>query len=183
MHKQLVEIFGNHGEIDSKSVDFLAKALDKNNIPGFDYLEFKQSLTALKKMGMDEETSIKSAFATASTVGLTKEKLLKTASHYKDVLQKERNQFDSAMQKQIEKRISGKKGEVEKLKAKMATLQKEIEKLNAEIAKAEQIIANSDKNIAAAKEKILTTKNNFEAAFHAIIEIIDNDIKSIQQFL
>ena len=73
MHKKLVEIFGSHGDIDSKSVDFLAKALDKNNIPGFDYLEFKQSLTALKKMGMDAETSIKSAYATASTVGLTKE--------------------------------------------------------------------------------------------------------------
>ena len=183
MHKQLVEIFGSHGDIDSKSVDFLAKALDKNNIPGFDYLEFKQSLTALKKMGMDEETSIKSAFATASTVGLTKEKLIKTASHYKDVLQKERNQFDSAMQKQIEKRISGKKGQVEQLKAKKAELQKKIEALNAEIAKAEQIIANSDKDIAKAKEKILSTKNNFETAFHTIMEIIDKDIQSIQNFL
>lgn len=183
MQKKLVEIFGSHGDIDSKSVDFLAKALNKNNIPGFDYLEFKESLTALKKMGMDAETSMKSAFVTASTVGLTKEKLLKTASHYKDVLQVERDQFDSAMKKQIEKRISGKKGQLEQLKAKIATLQKQIEVINVEIAKSEKIITNSDKDIAEAKEKILTTKNNFENAFHTIMEIIDNDIKSIQQFL
>ena len=87
------------------------------------------------------------------------------------------------MKNQIEKRISGKKGQVEKLKLKIAELQKKIEIINAEIAKSEGIISNSDKDIADAKEKILSTKNNFETAFHTIMDIIDNDIKSIQQFL
>ena len=83
MQKKLKEIFGSDLGLDSKSVDFLTKALAKNNLDGFDYLEFIQSLKALADLGMDEGTSIKSAFATASTVGLTKAKLVQTGKHYK----------------------------------------------------------------------------------------------------
>ena len=80
MQKNLKNIFGNDHGLDEKSVDYLTSALAKNNLPGFDYLEFKQSLAALADLGMDEPTAIKSAFATASTVGLTKDKLVKTAN-------------------------------------------------------------------------------------------------------
>ncbi|MEM6967493.1 MAG: hypothetical protein AAF573_22205, partial [Bacteroidota bacterium] len=81
MAKNLKTIFGENHLLDEKSISFLTGALDRNNLPGFDYIEFKQSLAALAKLNMDEETAFKSAFATAATVGLTKGKLLETASH------------------------------------------------------------------------------------------------------
>ena len=77
MQKDLKNIFGSTTGLDDKSMEYLTSALAKNNLPGFDYLEFKQSLGALASLNMDEATAYKSAFATASTVGLTKEKLLK----------------------------------------------------------------------------------------------------------
>jgi hypothetical protein len=119
MQKNLKNIFGTHHGLDDKSVDYLTKALAKNNLPGFDYLEFKQSLIALAKMGMDEATAMKSAFATASTVGLTKDKLMKTAQHYKQILATEKTQFDEALGNQLNKRVNSKRQEVEKLKVQI----------------------------------------------------------------
>ena len=60
------------GKIDQKFVDVLLKAIDNQNMEGFDYLEYKQSLQSLSKMDMDESTRYKSAFAMAKTMGATK---------------------------------------------------------------------------------------------------------------
>ena len=73
------DIFGTHHGLDERSMESLVGALERENLPGFDYLEFKQALERLQAMDMAEETAFKSAFATASTMGLTKDKLLKTA--------------------------------------------------------------------------------------------------------
>ena len=86
MAKDLRIIFGDMHGLDEKSVDTLTKALNNANLPGFDYLEFKQSLGALSGLNMDEAMGIKSAFATAATMGVTKIKLKETAQHYKSVL-------------------------------------------------------------------------------------------------
>ena len=58
-----------------KFIEVLLGALDKNNLKGFDYLEFKQSLQSLAKMPMDEATKYQSAFAMAQTMGATPEKI------------------------------------------------------------------------------------------------------------
>jgi hypothetical protein len=101
MQNKLKAIFGNHHGLDEKSIEYLTKALEKKNLPGLDYLEFKQSLGALLDMDMEETMAFKSAFATSATMGLTKEKLRKTAEHYKNVLTEEKEQFDAALEKQV----------------------------------------------------------------------------------
>ena len=53
------------GKVSSKFMEILFKAMEDNNLDGFDYLEFKQSLKSLEKMPMDEQTRFKSAFAMA----------------------------------------------------------------------------------------------------------------------
>ena len=50
-----------------KFVDNLLKAIEANNLEGFDYLEYKQSLRSLSSMDMDEATKFNSAFAMAKT--------------------------------------------------------------------------------------------------------------------
>ena len=92
--------FGENLGLDEKSVEYIAKAIEKANLPGFDYLEFRMAVDNLKKINLDEVTAIKSAYATMSTMGLTKERIIETAAHYKSVLVKEREQFDAASQKQ-----------------------------------------------------------------------------------
>ena len=62
--------------LDERSLEFLTTALEKSNLPGFDYLEFKRAVAdLLSNMNMDEATAYKSAFTTvATTLGLTKGK-------------------------------------------------------------------------------------------------------------
>ena len=183
MQKDLQSIFGQVTGLDDKSIQFLTQALSKNNLPGFDYLEFKQSLSALAALNMDEVTAFKSAFATAATVGLTKDKLLKTARHYKNVLDQEKKQFDEALQKQMNQRVASKRSEVEKLKQQIVDNQAKIKDLQDKIAKAQSTIDHADENIQAALEKIETTQKNFEYTYQSIQNQIDQDIQSIEQHL
>ncbi|GAB4249402.1 MAG: hypothetical protein Kow0027_12280 [Saprospiraceae bacterium] len=182
MQQNMKAIFGN-GDLDEKSVNFLVAALEKNNLPGFDYLEFKLSLGKLRQLNMDEETAIKSAFATASTLGLTKETLLKTGKHYLEVLANEKKQFDAALKKQLEKRVTNKKAEVEKLQAQIGKWEEEIRKLQENIAKAKEIISQADSNIAAEMSKIETTRKNFEATHKSILSQVAQDLENIEKYL
>lgn len=176
-------IFGNNHGLDQKSVDFLTEALEKSNLPGFDYIEFKQSLEALSKLNIEEETAFKSAFATASTVGLTKIKLLETAAHYKKVLANEKAQFDSALQKQIEQKVAGKELEVTTLKEQIVKHQEKIQQLQDQIIKFQKTIDGADAQIEAARQKIEATREGFEHTHQSILNQIEKDIENINKYL
>lgn len=64
---------------DERSLEFIATAIERNNLPGFDYF-VKRAVYTMLEMKIDEATAFKSAFATAATMGLTKDKLLETAA-------------------------------------------------------------------------------------------------------
>ncbi len=183
MQKDLKQLFGDAHGLDERSVEFLTKALEKNNLPGFDYIEYKQSLGALTAMNIDEMTAFKSAYATAATVGLTKEKLLKTAEHYKGILNQEKAQFDAALEKQIQQRVKSKQDEVAKLKKQIEDYQAKIQQMQAKIAEHEAIIGSADEDIRSAMEKIESTRENFETTLRSIVNEIDKDVENINRYL
>ena len=183
MSKNLKTLFGENHMLDEKSVSFLTNALEKNNLPGFDYIEFKQSLASLAKLNMDEETAMKSSFATAATVGLTKDKLLETALHYKKIIDGERTKFGNAMQNQMKKSIDGKANEVETLKAQIIKHKEHIKQLEEQITKHQKTIDTADEQINGAKAKIDQAKEKFEFAHQSVRNQIEKDIEGIQKFL
>ena len=183
MQKDLKTIFGKDHGLDPKSIEFLTKALEKSNLPGFDYIEFKQALAAMAAMNMDESTTFRSAFATAATMGLTKNKLIETAAHYKNVLIQEKSQFEQAMQNQLKQRVESKVQEVEKLKAQIVKHQEKILQLQGQINKYQQTIDGADAQINEAKEKIEGTRDGFEQAHRSILNQIDKDISNINTYL
>ncbi len=183
MIKDLKTLFGKDHGLDQKSVEFLANALKKNNLPGFDYIEFKQSLAALGQMQMDESTAFKSAFATASTMGLTKEKLLQTAAHYLKIVENEKAQFQLAMQKQIQQRVDSKLAEVNKLKEQIVKHQEKIRQLEEQISKYQATIDGADAKVAEARQKIEATQHSFELTHQSIVNQIRKDIENIENLL
>lgn len=183
MQKNLKQLFGDAHGLDDKSVDFLTSALEKNNLPGFDYIEYKQSLGALMAMNIDEMTSFKSAYATAATVGLTKDKLLKTADHYKGILNNEKTQFDAALEKQMQQRVKSKQDEVIKLNKQIEDYQLKIKQMQDKIAESKAIVANADEDIRSSMEKIDTTRESFEFTLKSILNEIDKDVDNINRYL
>lgn len=183
MQKKLKAVFEKHTELDSKSVDFLVSALEKSNLPGFDYLEFKQSVAALQAMQLDEVTAMRSAFATASTIGLTKDKLIETATHYKGVLAAEKKQFGAALQHQMDQRVNGKMQEVEKLKKQIDDYKLKIKQLEEKIISSQAVIDRADEDVREAKSKIEAAGANFEQALRVIFGDIEEDIQQFRQYL
>ncbi len=176
-------LFSNLEKLDQKSVDFLLAAIERQNKPGFDYLEFKMAVNKLRQMGMDDATAFKSAFVTASTVGVSKDKLLQTGKHYLQVLSNEKQQFDLALQKQIEKRVHQKKAQVEQLKAQIAEWEEQIKALQAKIDQARTTIEQADSHIQQELSKIETTRKNFESTHAAILEEVAHDLENIEKYL
>lgn len=183
MQKNLSQLFGTNPDLEQKFVSIFIKALEKNNQPGFDYIEFKQSLGRLAEMNIDENTAIRSAFATASTVGLTKKKLLDTAAYYGKVINQEKEHFDAALAKRVNQKVGGKIKEVEKLKEQIIKYREKIDQLEAQIEKHQHTIDNADEQIQAEKEKILGTQNNFERTHENFVNQIKSDIENFNTYL
>jgi chromosome segregation ATPase len=183
MALDLKKAFSKDKKLDKKSLEFLTKALERGNLPGFDYLEFKQSLEALHAMNMDESMAFQSAFATASTMGLTKDKLLKSVDHYQQVLKQEKQQFDEALQKQLHQRVEVQKAEIEKMKLRIQKAREQIKKLEEQIAKDQDALSKVDDRIQEATDKIKTTQQNFESTYQSLFQEMEEDKESIGRIL
>ena len=168
---------------DDRFANVLMKALEDKNLEGFDYLEFKQSVAKLQEMGMDQDTALRSAFATGTTVGLTLEKLVKTARYYTEVLQDEKSKFMNSMEKHLMSNVEGKAKQTGELKKRIANYEAKIEQLQAEVAKARQTIADAEQVINAAKDKAAVNQKGFDDALDVITSVIRRDVEDIQRVL
>lgn len=183
MNINLKEIFDDQNQLDKKSLDFLIKAIEKNNQSGFDYLEFKQALIRLQNMKVDQDTAIKSAFATASTVGLTKKKLLESADYYLTVLKEEFKQFNNALDKQMESKVHSKEKQKKSLESKKASIEKKIQALKTEMNEVGEKLTNIDKEAEAARQKIEQTSERFSTTLGALTERIESDMDQFKSQL
>jgi uncharacterized small protein (DUF1192 family) len=162
-------------------VNKLLEAIEKNNIEGFDYLEFKQSLQSLGNVDMDDSTRYKSALAMAKTMGATPTSLVQSGDKYLAVLLSEEQKFQVAFDNQQTNRVQKRE---EKLQAhvkgikdredRIVELQQEVEKLKADL---EQIKQTSS----AASAKVAATKDGFYGAYHILVDQIKKDLDMIKQ--
>lgn len=183
MSSEIKQIFGVDQGFDRKSTDFLSSAIVQNSLDGFDYIKFKKSLKEMARLNLDEGMAIQSAFATASTIGLTKATLVNSAKHYMAVLMNEKSQFDSALNNQVKQRVASKKEEVLKLEQKIQEFKQKIEELNNKIREYGSRIDSADEEVEQAKQKIQDTKDKFDHTFTAFVKIIEGDIEQFNQHL
>ncbi len=171
------------GVIDQRIFDSLQKALEENNQPGFDFLEFKNSLQTLATIIPDEATRYKSAYATAATMGLTVEKLLDSAKFYQGILSREKDNFDKAVLQQVDLNVTAKQKEAERLQNLIQQKAEQIKKLTEEITAHQEEMNKAQGFISEAANKIEATKSNFYTTLDAVNGQIQNDITNIEKFL
>lgn len=176
-------ITGEPGKVTSKFMDVLFASMEQNNLEGFDYLEYKQSLQSLKKMPMDEATRYKSAYAMAQTMGATPANLVQTAQHYLHILEKEEKKFEKAVSNQVNTQIGSKKNEIKGLDETIKAKADQIQKLTQEIDNHQKQKEGLQKEISQASVKVETTKNNFIASYNTLVSQIQGDIDRIKQYL
>jgi chromosome segregation ATPase len=180
----LEELFASPQKLDEKSSRALIRALkSKHNDSTFDYIKFKQSVEALKNLDMDVATAYKSAFATAMTMGLTKDTLLKSANGYAQVLEYEKESFAQALKGQIDEKIQGRREEVNKLAQKIEDHKRKIQELEREISIFQNRIDNVDQDVESANAKIEETKAKFLEAYDVLNTHITEDIDLIKEYI
>ena len=171
------------GKVTTKFMEILFKAMEDNNLDGFDYLEFKQSLKSLEKMSMDEATRFKSAFAMAQTMDATPALLVKTASHYLDILKQEEQKFENSLANQRAKQIGDKEQQLTHFEQVINNNNAQIKKLTLEIEKHQKAIDRIKQEVAKATVKVESTKNDFEASYNLVVSQIAKDIENMKRFL
>lgn len=181
--KRDIKLFENVADLDDKSLQFLLKALIANNQKEFDYIEFKQAVIKMKDLNIGEDIAVKSAYATGSTVGLTKESLIDSAEKYQKILETEKSAFDDALNSQIENRVKSKYSEAENAQAKINEYELKISKLNNEIVKLKEEIASIDIDIKESELRLKETKSNFENTYESLKEQISQDIQLIKKLI
>lgn len=166
-----------------KFIGILSAALEKNNQPGFDYFEFRQSLHNLAQMPMDEATRFKSAYAMAQTMGVTQQGLVQSAQHYLQVLGAEQAKFNEAHVQQRAKMIGGREDEIKNLEAAIQQKTEQIKQLTQQIEEHRQRSEQLRSEINDSTVKIENTKADFEATFASVADQIQDDAAKIQQYL
>jgi len=174
---------GSKGQVQNKFLDVLFGALESSNQEGFDYLEFKDFLRSLANVPMDDSTRYKSAFATAQTMGATKERILTSARVYMELLAKEESKFQEALHGQRDKNLTSKHHEIKKLEQTIQDNQAEIEKLKADIENHRKHIGTLEQDINAASDKLTQTASDFAATYQALLGQIQADVKNIESHL
>ena len=175
-------LFSSEG-LDDRSLEFLTNAIEKNNLPGFDYFEFKRAVSSLLEMKLDEATAHKSAFTTAATVGVTKEKLIETAGYYRNVVEKEKEQFDKALNNQTATKITDREVEAKRLRDQIERHKAEIARLQDEVAGYLNQIDQAEAAVKSENEKLNKAKTAFEKTHQSVILQIDKDIENIHKYL
>jgi len=161
----------------------LLQAIDAANLEGFDYLEYKRAVKGLQKFSMDEVTQYRSAFTTASTMGVTLSELVSSAQHYLHVLDTERDKFQNSFDAEYAKKVTQADADVKRLQQEINDKAEQIKKLQQDIEKRKQQMAKLEDSAQSRRTKILGTRDAFLASYQQVRGVIANDIERMKRYL
>lgn len=167
----------------NKFLSILAQVIEKNNQPGFDYFEFRQSLINLSKLNMDESTRYKSAYAAAQSMGVSPDSLLNSAQSYLQLLVNEGKKFAQAEQNQRTKVVEERKNELNQITSEIKSKQDMISRLNQEVGQLNKTLDDKKAEASNLATKLESTKTAFENAMKSISGQISEDISKMNQYL
>jgi len=169
--------------IDPESQKSLLDAIEANKLDSFDYLKFKNSLDELAQDIPDERLRIKTVFATAKAMKITKEKIIQTAQHYITVLDQATTEFNAAVADKIQKDIGDDESKVKSLDETITAKQNQVTKLNDEIEKLTEKRDALNQQVQDGKDFVVKKKAAFEATYNTMVQEIKADINKLTSYL
>ena len=174
----------HHAPLDTASAEKFEKhfetLFDKANLPGPDYFEFWKTMETLEKHIPDENARLAATYASLSVQGLTKPKLMETASAYMDIIAKDRAAFEQAAAAKAAAAVDGRKQSVVEMEQRMAAHSEQIRKLNAEISEGQAKISALKKELVDEEMKLNTNRSGYQLACDAMLSKIKGDIEKIR---
>ncbi len=169
----------NHAEAE-KFEKYFDRLFDQANLPGPDYFEFYKMMEALETHIRDENTRLSATFASLSIQGLTKQTLLDTANKYKVLVEKDKIEFERAIQEKLKSEVQDRQNNILDLQKRIAINSDQIQKLTTEISESQVQIGKLKAEVALEEEKQTKNSNGYQLASQAIYNKIATDIQKIQ---
>jgi hypothetical protein len=156
---------------------------DKANLPGPDYYEFWKMMETLEAAVPDDKTRMTAVFASLQVQGLTKEKLLESAAQYQKIIEKDRAEFQNAVNSKSQADIEGRKATVAELEKKNASNAAMIQQLTKEIEENNAKALALKKEVIDEEAKLNNNKNGYSIACDAMAAMLNGDIQKINTHL
>jgi len=171
--------------IDRKFVDHFVELLEKANLPGPDYFEYKQALQSMEGLGLGEEKQFQAAWASFKAMGGIKDtSVLKTsADQYLSILDKDHASFLKDVDLAIKDRVGSLNDELKKLEENNTSFAKQIADLQSKIDANKNRLGQISGEISEQSAKINANKDSFEVTFNSFVEQIKSDLNKINQYL
>lgn len=171
------------GKVEEKFINVLLQAMERANLPGFDYLEYKRALENLEPMGLDDANRFKAAYAAAQSMDVTPQDLIDSANHYLKALQEEQDKFAKAVSSQRDAQVTQRQSQLQQLGASVTQQEAKIKQLQEQIAKTRARQTELQKSIGESEANIMSTAADFRKTYQTIIRNIATDVAKMKEYL
>lgn len=174
------------GAVDPKFVEHFSELLEKANLPGPDYFEFKQALKGMEGLGLGEEKQFQASWASfkAMASGVTETAVLtNSANHYGTVLNKDRESFLRDVEQAVDDRIGSLTQESKKVQEANKTYAQQIMDLQAKIDNNNDRLKKIDSEVQEQTEKINVSRDSFNLTYQTMVDQINADVEKINRYL
>jgi Domain of unknown function (DUF4047) len=162
---------------------YFDRLFDQANLPGPDYFEFYKMMDTLEAHIHDEKARLSATFASLSIQGLTKDTLVDSANKYKVIIEKDKVNFENALNEKLKSEVGQRQREIQEMEKKIAVNSEQIQKLTKEITESQGLIGTLKAKAAEEENKLKSNNNGYQLASQAIINKITADIQKIQTTL
>lgn len=172
-------------DVDRKFVEHFVDLLEKANLPGPDYFEYKQALQSMEGLGLGEEKQFQAAWASFKAMGGAKDtNILRTsAEQYLGILDKDRTSFLKDVDMAIKNRVGSLHDELKKLEENNTAFTQQIAELQKKIDDNKNRLGQISGEISEQSAKINANKESFEVTMNSFVEQIKSDLNKINQYL
>lgn len=173
------------GNIDKKFTEHFVSLLEKANLPGPDYFEYKQALQSMEGLGLGEEKQFQAAWASFKAMGGVKETtvLNTSANQYLGILDKDRASFLKDVEKAIKDRVGALQDEEKRLEDANKTIAQQIADLQKKMDENKNRLGQISGEVAEQSAKINANKDSFEITYLSFVDQIKSDLNKINQYL
>ncbi|TLV03080.1 hypothetical protein [Dyadobacter luticola] len=171
--------------VDRKFVEHFVNLLEKANLPGPDYFEYKQALQNMEGLGLGEEKQFQAAWASFKAMGNVKDStILKTsADQYLGILDKDRASFLKDVEKAIKDRVGALQDEQKKLEDANTAFTQQIADIQKKMDENKNRLGQISGEVTEQSAKINANRDSFEITYASFVEQIKSDLNKITQYI
>lgn len=171
------------GQVDKDMLGILEEAILSSNLPGFDYIEFRDSLMRMQGVPMTEEQKFQAVYATAQSMGVTKQVLIDANDHYLKVIASKDAEFAQFIEGATKSKITSVEATVAKISEDIEAEANEIKRLTESIQSRRKQQDELNVQLLQAKQDIQNKQTAYEATRNAVVNNLTADRAKIDTYL